>query len=427
MLGLLSRLALAAAALLELAAAAGAPAAPLRSIEAALLLPYLAMACVTARGLARGLGIGSLAVAALLLPDPAALWQGLKEAGPFAAFLAVLQLLRASAGDSRLVSEVRRRLASFPAGRRHLVMEMGGLMLGAVVANGAHPILSAFIDAEAGAEERRDQALAALRGVCLASLWSPFFLALPFLSSRLPEASFVWLVSGGAALSLIGLGADLAIARIGPAELRDVARALAPLAGALALLAALVTALVMAAGLPPLTATMIAVLALVALQQILDHKKGAPSALLRRGWQGLGQVQNEMLVLASALLLARAAAAHTGWLDAVAPGAAALPVGAVLLAALAFMVVGALFGLHPTLTASLIIALFPGLRGLSQTALAATLLVAWGLATMVSPTSLTVLVAAQMFKVGSFRLVWSGNLLRACFVGPLAALAWAFS
>jgi hypothetical protein len=363
----------------------------------------------------------------LLLPDPDALWQGVKEAGPFAAFLAILQLLRASAGDSRLVSEVRRRLASFPAGRRHLVMEMGGLMLGAVVANGAHPILSAFIDEEAGTEERRDQALAALRGVCLASLWSPFFLALPFLSSRLPEASFAWLVSSGAALSLIGLMADLAIARIGPSELREVARALAPLAGALALLAALVTMLVMAAGLPPLTATMIAILALVALQQILDHKPGAPSALARSGWQGLGQVQNEMLVLASALLLARAVAAHTGWLDSVAPGLALLPGGVVLIAALAFLVAGALLGLHPTLTASLVIAIAPALHSVSQTALAATLLVAWGLATMVSPTSLTVLVAAQMFKVGSSRLVWSGNLLRACLAGPLAALAWAFS
>ncbi|HMA50391.1 MAG TPA: hypothetical protein VKP60_11595 [Magnetospirillaceae bacterium] len=427
MADLLSRFALVAAALMELAVAAGAPAAPLRSIEAALLLPYLAMACVTARGLARGLGIGSLAVAALLLPDPDALWQGVKEAGPFAAFLAILQLLRASAGDSRLVSEVRGRLSSFPAGRRPLVMEMGGLMLGAVVANGAHPILSAFIGAEAGAEERRDQALAALRGVCLASLWSPFFLALPFLSARLPEASFAWLVSSGAALSLIGLAADLAIARIGPAELRDAARALAPLAGALALLAALVTALVMAAGLPPLTATMIAILVLVSLQQCLDHKAGAPTALVRRGWQGLGQVPNEILVLASALLLARAVAAHTGWLDAVSPAAAALPGGVVLIAALVFLVIGALLGLHPTLTASLVIALAPGLHGISQTALAATLLVAWGLATMVSPTSLTVLVAAQMFKVGSMRLVWSGNLLRACLAGPLAALAWAFS
>jgi len=403
------------------------PSAPLRTIEAVLLLPYIALTCVTARGLARALGIGSLALAVLLLPDPSALWQSLKEAGPFAAFLAILQLLRASAGDSRLVDEVRRRLTSFPAGRRHLVMEMGGLMLGAVVANGAHPILSAFIEAEAGAEERRDQALAALRGVCLASLWSPFFLALPFLSSRLPEASFAWLVSSGATLSLIGLAADLAIARIGPAELRQVARALAPLAGALALLAALVTALVMVAGMRPLAATMIAILALVALQQLIDHRSGAPAALLRRGWHGLGQVHNEMLVLSSALLLARAVAAHTGWLESLAPAAAALPAGAVLTGALVFLVAGALFGLHPTLTASLIIALLPGLPGLSQTSLAATLLVGWGLATMVSPTSLTVLVAAQMFEVGSRRLVWSGNLLRACLAGPLAALAWAFS
>lgn len=402
------------------------------SDDGLLLIPFLPIALARARGITLWLSGFSFALAVFLMPSFAG-WRGvLQETAPFVAFLATIQILRAAAELSPAIAEVRARLNLVATHHQQTVVEFGALLLGAVLANGAHPILAAAVHHDAASEAdqpagRREFALSALRGVCLASLWSPFFLALPFLSAHLPAASFVVLVVGGLIACGSLLAVDLFLNKIGGHEIGIIARTLAPLAPAIITLTTLVIAGVILLGLSPLAATTIAVPVMVGLQMVISRQareQGMARQTAVQTWLGLGTINDEILLLASALGLARAAIAHGDWMAGLGGSVAEFSPSLVLLGAALWVIIGGLVGLHPMLTSVLAMSAAHLVPALSTTALAGTLLASWGFATMVSPASITVLVAAQMFRTPTGGLVLSPNLTRAILSGLVCAVLY---
>jgi hypothetical protein len=97
-----------------------------------------------------------------------------------------------------------------------------------------------------------------------------------------------------------------------------------------------------------------------------------------------------------------------------------LPVPLVLTAIFVAMIGGGIIGLHPMITAAVLIGVLGQAAGaLEPLVMMQAIQSAWGFAVLVSPSGITLIVATMMFAVPQPRLLYSRNIL---FVG-LSSLA----
>jgi hypothetical protein len=388
----------------------------LRWLTAAGLVVFVAYALIAGRwqirlvALILGLCIAALCVA---FGGWDAIWHGVQRATIFVPFLCTIVLLRACAEQRPEIAAAREMFTSLDRRRRGGGILIGAHILGSVLIVGAFALLAPILGRDAAESERRQVALAAMRGMCLAVLWSPFFVAMGFTSSYLPAVELWQIMPVGLLLAAIGiLVAYLIFDReAGLGSLARVLRSLAPVMPSVAV-AALTVALL--TGLTRLTTVeaLIIGMPVLCLPVLAAMGGGALKTAMRTTREGLGNLGPELCLMTFAMTLGvvlETTLPQTGvlpWLRGLAlspPAVIGVVAGGITLAA--FLTI------HPIVSGTVLLVLFTSFpTGVADLVLMQCVLVGWSLGTMISVSSVSVATSSAMFRTAPEKLVTRGNI-----------------
>ncbi|MCS6779669.1 MAG: hypothetical protein NZ555_08210 [Geminicoccaceae bacterium] len=407
----------------------GSPAPTL--IARPLLLAYggLALLSVADPGRRLALALGLPAVLLALVERRAELLlEGLDQALVYPAFLGTIALVRALAAVHPAVGRARERVRRLPSEARALGFFLGGHLFGAVLTAGSFALLAPLADPGEREADRARLAAMALRGSCLAVLWSPFFVGMALVSRHLPELPLWQVALLGLALSALALLLTSALELRGGARfLGPALLALAPLLPPVAGAAAAIVLVASITGLASLSAVLL-VTPPAALLWLASRPRGTARAVLARTLELTGRLAEEMLLVGVVTVLGRVLAGSASIGAAAGPLLASgiLPAWLLLGGLLAAIVLLAVLGLHPLATVAITMALLtagpPPLTGL---ALAGLGLLGWALGTMLGSTSLSLLVARSAFELPARALSPGPNGRFVLLFGALAVVVLA--
>lgn len=397
----------------------------LGDIAAVLVAVFLPPAFLRARTATRvlfGLLAAAVVGATLLTGSLEPVWRGLHNAMLLGAFLSVLQLLRAVAHGGPAILAVRRRLARLRPREVEGGFAVGAFGLGSFLSFGAHAVLAPLLPADAAAADKRAAALASVRGICFTAFWSPFFVGVAYVTHQMHGTDSGMVILTGLVLSLLALGADLALGRTGPVSLGRIIHALLPLAPLGAAIAAVFLGIMALTGMSAMGAVVVGVPFVSAGLLLVNGIRQAPKAL-KTALTGLVYGSDELLLVAAANVFAAVLTEVPGFAATVAPFLAGLPPLPLLLAVFAIMLAAGACGFHPAISAAVLLGIFAVQPApVEPLCLAVALVMGWSLAVTVSPVGVTMMVAAQMFAVPFPRLLFSRNLIGTVVVAVAAAV-----
>jgi hypothetical protein len=337
----------------------------------------------------------------------------------FIAFLATMQLLRISI-EANVRPEGDPGAAGNPG--EHWVL-LRSWLLATVFAAGAVALAASRVETRPP-DERLLFGQAALHGIGLALLWSPFFVAMSLCTRLSREVSLQSAVLNGIVMSLIGLGTCLVIYRSFP-RLREL-RTLSGAFFASAAMAVLVVALNAAWGVSNAQAIVL-VMPLIAAALILQATRGSPGegAVHLRHWaQSLRGIAPEALVVTVSLILGEVITDLLGGGRFSVPAALqALPVATQIAWPAVVMAALAVLGFHPVIGASLLFPLQASMSALDPVVAAASVMVGWMVGILVSAFAVPIMFASTVFQVPAWRLV-TGRGLRC--VAAVVPMLWAY-
>lgn len=389
---------------------------------------YLALAMVRASRSGRILCLLLLAAGLILAGATghwAALYSGFETSLIFAAFLPTVQLLRSVAENNAAVETYRRSFARQPRQEQMGWLVVGSTLLGSVLTAGAMAVLAPLVPPDTPADERRRAAAAIVCGVCLGVLWSPFYVAIPLVSTYLPQVP-LWQVIG---LGLVFFIVAVLVACMLMVRAQVLRVAFEALAGISVIIPGVLLAAALVISVRALTTLSTlesAVLVMPLICAFLIRPSDLPWAL-RRTRERMAYVGEEVAIMAFAVTggavlqgspeigNAVAGLIQEGW-----------PTIVLLGGTLAVMVVASLLSVHPVIVATFVLAVLPGAStGLPDLALVMTVLVGWSFAGMLSWSGLPVIVASSVLKVPTASIVFGHNLIFVAVYGILSLLGLA--
>lgn len=395
----------------------------LAHVSYALLAAYLVVSFPQVRRSNRVLA-GIIVIIAVLLHGGhmhfATVARGLEFAVVFAAFLAVLQFVRATVEALPGAGASRGLFAGMDGLSRRVAITVSCHLLAVVLSIGAFAIVRPLLPAEPDEAERRRQAVAALRGVCTAIYWSPFTVGIGFVFFTFPSLP-AWQVFGTGmlvALAIIGSAAVSEGRGRSPAALLATVAAFRPILAPLIGATGAVVATVAFSGLSNLQATIV-VMPLFCLYQMLKGGRERTWRVTSLALERMARGGDDMLVFTAAVVLGSILLDSGPVLDVLAHVLPPHPPVPVLIGVLSAVGLGlGLLGLNAILVGTTIVALAAGSAGdLPPIVLALIVLYGWTAASMVSFASLAILISGQMFQVDTRRLTWSGNVPFLALVG----------
>lgn len=397
----------------------------LRRVAGMLMIAYLVLTVVRIRRgtffLCAPLAIAAAALAALLdLGD--SVIRGLENGAIFMAFFGSIVLLRALADRRPEITRTRTVFAGLGKKEALGAYLVGAHVVGSVLVVGVLAIQGSILKQERDDETRRRAAEAAQRGLCLAPLWSPFWVAAAFTAQQIPGVPAWEIMSLGLCMAAVGLVIGLAMQGrgIAPGALWRAVRGYAPIIPAVALCALLIAALSGVAGLSTLGALIAATPVLAAL--VLAGGKARAWPLAADTWTGCSLVRDEVVVVTTALVLGRVLEAAIRDLGLSATvDALALPPWAVIACVICFVSLTALAGIHQLVSIIVVLVAFaPVDTGVADIVMMEAALVGWAFASMVGVTAVSVATASAMFRVPRAQLIFGPNLLFAAIFGFVA-------
>lgn len=386
---------------------------PLREVAFVVLLVLAApMAKPMTQGLAL-IGIGAALALWFAYGEEAAVLEALDRAMVFVLFLPALFLLRETMDASPESAAAKAAFANLGPGRRIAGLTIGSHLVACVMIIGAVPIIQPFITRQDDEKLRLELVRAAMRGFALCVLWSPFTVAMVFVSTQKPAVPLLAILATGLAATAFALTAAVFVDR----RWAGVRAALPALAAfrSLALPIGLMVALVVTvAGLAPFSTLEVVALVLppLCLARLLALGAGAPMLALRGALGTLPRMGDELLLFTAALLfgaLIATSGAPTSIVEVLRLDA--WPVVLVPALLLALGPVMAVVGLHPIVAGTVLFALMQPLDArLPDLVEIQIVLFGWTCGAMVSYASLSVVAAAGFFQVPLRALVMSVNL-----------------
>jgi hypothetical protein len=380
------------------------------------LLIYVALSF---RRIRRQLQILSLllALAALGLAEWfaawAALWQGMEKAVIFAAFFGTLTLMRATADLRPEIGQARELVAPLSAGARTSGLLVGTNVLGTALVVGVMPIFAPIVGQETSYEVRKSAAEACQRGMCLAGLWSPFWLAMAISTEHLPDVPLWQIMLLGLSLCALGLAVAqlMYTPEVGITALWRALRAFSPVLPPVAFAAAAVLGL---KSITPLTTLQCLVVGIPVLcmggllSQGIDHLRRAVGQAAR----GVGTVRGEIALLSCAFALGKVLeqALETGGVGAHIVALAPPPIAVIATVVVGMTLLG-LAGIHQVVTVTVMLVLFGTLPiGVSDLALMQAGLLGWAFSSMTGLSAVSVAAASTMFNVPLERIAYGPNI-----------------
>jgi hypothetical protein len=409
------------------------PALPLKSAALAAFCAYLAMAVWRAQRRSQITALVLALAGWAVFPaegGAAAIEGGLRFALIFGAFLPTMFLARATADQNPEIERSRAAFTAIAPPRRSTGFLIGSHALGGILTAGTFAVVSAILPRDADEGERRRAALASLRGMNLSVLWSPFFVAMAVASHHVVGVPLWQTAALGLPLAAIGLA--IAYAGFGgttggwPA-LAQAAEALVPVVPLIAIAGFCVVLVTGLTQLTSLQAVLLTVPPLCLLDIVRRGRRGfgvVAMPILAVTRASLGRINDDMVLATAAMVFGRVLEANpaiTGFFADLA--ALGLPVVIMIAAAMAFMLLGSVAGVHPIVTMTLVLVTLGGEASrLAPVVLLELGLYGWSLGTMISMSSVSIAIAAAMFRVPVPSLAFAENLRFVLIFGLLSAL-----
>ncbi|MGC6453471.1 MAG: hypothetical protein ACON31_06145 [Candidatus Puniceispirillaceae bacterium] len=346
------------------------------------------------------------------MPGPADVLAGGERVLIFAALLPTMALVRATAMTMPSVHETQQRLGRLPPSAFSGGQQLAAHVFGGIINTGAFALLSAALPSDADTARRRISAEAVIRGMVSSSAWSPFFIAFA-IGQNFVAPAYAWMAIGiGTVSALLFTFATLVMVNRDFAwgQLRLSLSCLRPVATRLLIVLLTVLGVALVFGLTALSAVVVVMPLLVAVQ-LLRHR-GKAHVILRQTRDAMHSTADDLVVIAAAMLVAFFAtqddslaalvgSIHTGQI----PGWVALISTPVLMMLLSVV------GIHPVITSTALLATFSGGGADVHPALLVQAhLIGWGAGTMSSMASLSVLTCAGLYRVPARHLVFGHNM-----------------
>jgi len=355
----------------------------------------------------------------------AAIEGGLTRAAIFPAFLATIVLLRATADQRPEIGVARGLFTALDRERRDSGLVVGGFLVGSILQVGVFAIMAPILGRDAPASERREVFVAAMRGMALVPLWSPFVVGMAVASQYLPKVPLWQIMFLGLALSAFCIVLSIIFfdRKGGLRALWQSLMTLAPVAPPIAIAALLVVGTALGTGFSTLQALVLAMPLPCLLAVALAPGGSIPTALRATG-QRVTRIGPETAILTFATILGavfEAALPEMGLLDWL--QSLMLSPTFIIFFVITFMNLMGLMAIHSIVSGTILLVLFTNIpTGLSDLVFMQALLTGWGLNTAISLSSLSVVTGATMFDLPMTRLISWSNIIYVFVGGALCAL-----
>ena len=349
---------------------------------------------------------------------------GFENAAVFMAFFGSIVLLRALADRRREISTARSLFDGLRPDQTNGAFLVGAHLIGSILVVGVMAILAPILKNDADDTVRRRAAEVSQRGMCLAPLWSPFWVASAFATQQIPNVPAWEIMALGLCMAAIGLVISHAMfARgVGFPDLWNALKGFAPILPAVALCALMIAALSGLAGLGTLKA-LIATVPVLALLTFFSARGRDIRETAAETSRGTGRVRDEIVVVTTALVLGRvleAAITEAGAANVI--EALTLPPWAVIAAVIAVMTAASLMCIHQLVSMIVVLVIFMPLdTGVSDVVMMEAALVGWAFASMVGVTAVSTATASAMFRIPRIQLIFGPNLYFVGIFGILSA------
>ena len=354
--------------------------------------------------------------------------RGFQNGAVFMAFFGTIVLLRTVADQRPEISQARSLFTGLRAEETNGAFLVGAHLMGSVLVVGAMAVLAPMLKDDVDAAVRRRAAEVSQRGMCLAPLWSPFWVAAAFAAQQIPGVAAWEIMLLGLVMAMVGLVlAHVMYARgVGLKDLWGAVRGFAPIVPSVAVCALMIAGLSSAADLSTLQA-LIATIPLLALVSLISARgartRGAKArALVVETWRGSGRVCDEIVVVTTALILGRlleAVVLEIGVGDMI--GTLALPGWVIIASVIGLITLLSLVGIHQVVSIIVVLVVFMPLdTGISDVVMMEAALIGWAFASMVGVTAVSTATASAMFQVPRVQLIFGPNLLFVFVFGILS-------
>jgi len=346
------------------------------------------------------------------MPGPAEILAGGERVLIFAALLPTMALVRATAMTMPTVKDTQQRLARLPDSAFSGGQQLAAHVFGGIINTGAFALLSAALPPDADAARRRASAEAVIRGMVSSSAWSPFFIAFA-IGQNFVAPVYAWMaIAVGTvsaflftALTLLGLNRNFAWGQLALAL-----SCLRPVASRLLIVLLTVLVVALAFGLTALSAVVVVMPVLVAVQLVRHRDKAR--VILRQTRDAMHSTADDLVVITAAMLVAFFVTQEdslTLLLGSLYAGQ--IPGWVALISTPVLMMLLSVVGIHPVITSTGLLAAFSGGGADVHPALLVQAhLIGWGAGTMSSIASLSVLTCAGLYRVPARRLVLGHNM-----------------
>ena len=362
---------------------------------------------------------------ALHFDQAASVMRGFQDAAVFMAFFGSIVLLRSLAERRPEISRARDLFTSLRTEQINGAFLVGAHVIGSILVVGVMAILAPILKHDADAVTRRRAAEVSQRGMCLAPLWSPFWIATAFATQQLPGVPAWEIMSLGLAMAAIGMVlAHIMYARdVGLSDLWRALLGFTPIVPTIALCAALITGLSAVAGLSTLKA-LVATIPFLAVVTLIATSMTTLRGVATETWRRSSRVSDEIVVVTAALVLGRVlqvAIGEIGIDETVA--ALTIPTWGVIASVIFIMTLASLVGIHQLVSMLVVLVIFVPLdTGVNDTILMEAALIGWAFASMIGLTAVSTATASAMFGVPRIQLIFGPNLAFAAVFGALSIL-----
>ncbi|MEK9846995.1 MAG: hypothetical protein VW445_04190 [Rhodospirillaceae bacterium] len=340
-------------------------------------------------------------------------WSGIEKATLFSAFFGTLSLLRSTADARPEIQRASLSVERLSGAERDSGLLVGTFFLGSTLIVGVMAIFAPIVGEKASLESRKNAAEACQRGMCLACLWSPFWVAMAISSEHLPNVPLWQIILSGLSLATLGLitAQILYTPRVGLRALLRAIISFYPVLPPVTLTALVVLALngfttlstlqCLVLGVPALCVTG---LAFMGLEKLLRS--------LKEAGEGLGTIQGEIVLLTTSFALGRLlqflleTEENGNWMNNL-----SLAPYAIISFGVAFMTLLAFIGIHQIVTLTIVLVAFTNPSfGIDQLVLMQTGLLGWAFASMIGLSAVSVAAASTMFRVPLEQLAYGSNV-----------------
>ena len=333
----------------------------------------------------------------------------------FAGLVPTMALVKATAMTMPSVQRTQQELANLPAESSAAGLQLAGHAFGGIINTGTFAILSAALPPKSSFERRRLSAMATLRGMNAAAVWSPFFVAFA-IGQSFTGAHASWQAIGyGVLTALVFTIASLFVFTPGLtfSIIRQSLACLKPVSLRLFTVLFSVLAVALALNFTALSAV-VAVMPVLVMIQFFRQPQ-----FIRRivddTHQSIRGMADDLVVIGSAMML--------GYLvtrtDAISQiliymPTDTFPAAVALITTPVLMMLGSVIGIHPVISSTILLALFSGSGSSAHPALLMqSHLIGWAAGTMSSIASLSVITCTTLYNVPGRDLALGANVYTA--------------